>query len=128
VIAGYRGSSRPAAWGGTGGAVVAGLALLLVVACGGRPPWRDEFEAIGIRFLSARDLKGMLDRREDLVLIDARDEAWYRAGHIQGAISIPAEDAPLAALDIRRPKRLLHPDRLPAERGRLLVFYCGGPT
>jgi rhodanese-related sulfurtransferase len=70
----------------------------------------------------------MLDRREDVVLVDARDEVWFRAGHIPGAISIPAEDAPLAAVDVTRPKRLLHPERLPEDRGRLLVFYCGGPT
>ena len=92
------------------------------------PGWRSQLEALGIRFISARTLKAMLDTGETLVLIDARDEVWYRQGHIPGAISIPVEDAPLDAIDVQRPKRLLHPERLPAERGRLLVFYCGGPT
>ena len=69
-----------------------------------------------------------MDRREDFVLVDARDEVWYEAGHIPGAISLPAEDAPLAAVDVNRPKRLLYPERLPADRRRLLVFYCGGTT
>jgi rhodanese-related sulfurtransferase len=83
---------------------------------------------VGIGFITARELKAMLDRQEDLVLVDARDAVWYRAGHIPGAISIPAEDAPLTAVDVSRPKRLLYPERLPGDRGRLLVFYCGGPT
>jgi rhodanese-related sulfurtransferase len=92
------------------------------------PVWRRQLEALGIRFISARTLKAMIDAGETLVLIDARDEVWYKRGHIPGAISIPAEDAPLDAIDVQRPKRLLHPERLPAERERLLVFYCGGPT
>jgi rhodanese-related sulfurtransferase len=106
----------------------AGVALVLGAACAARPPWQEQLEGAGIGFISARELKGMIDRQEDFVLVDARDEVWFRRGHIPGAISIPAEDASLAAVDIRRPKRLLHPERLPADRGRLLVFYCGGPT
>ena len=114
--------------GRVGAALLTGVALVAAAGCAERPPWRGQLEDRGIRFISARELKGMLDRREDLVVIDARDAVWYRAGHLPGAISIPAEDAPLAAVDATRPKRLLHPERLPADRGRLLVFYCGGPT
>ncbi len=29
-------------------------------------------------------------------------------------------------VDLARPKRLLHPEHLPADRDTLLVFYCGG--
>lgn len=43
------------------------------------------------------------------------------------AVELP-EDKPLRFVDVRRSKRLLHPERLPADRGRLLVFYCGGPN
>jgi len=108
--------------------LLAGLVLLAAAGCTVRPAWREQLEGIGVRFISARELKGMLDRREGLVLVDARDEVWYRRGHIPGAISIPAEDSPLDAVDVRRPKRLLRPERLPRDRGRPLVFYCGGPT
>ncbi|HSB71030.1 MAG TPA: rhodanese-like domain-containing protein [Candidatus Methylomirabilis sp.] len=109
------------------------ISLLCLVALGlagstPKPAWRTQLEDQGIRFISARELKARLDMREDLVLVDARDEVWYRAGHIPGAISIPAEDAPLAAVNMHRPKRLLHPERLPPDRGRLVVFYCGGHT
>ncbi len=108
--------------------LLVGLLLATAVACTPVSPWRRQLEAVGIRFISARGLRAMLDRREDFVLVDARDEVWYRAGHIPGAISIPAEDAPLDAVDVNRPKRLLYPERLPADRGLALVFYCGGPT
>lgn len=109
------------------------LALLALVAlvpggAGARPDWRSPLERAGIRFISARELKGMMDRGDPFVLVDARDEVHYRRGRIPGAVSIPAEDAPLAFVDIARPKRLLHPERLPADRGALLVFYCGGPN
>lgn len=111
-----------------GRVLLAGLLALAGVGCGGRPAWRSQLEGIGIRFISAQELKAMVDRHEDLILIDARDEVWYRAGHLPGAISIPTADAPLDAVDVRRPKPLLHPERLPTDRGRPLVFYCGGPT
>jgi len=110
-------------------------ALLLLVLAGtataclsAQPPWHGALGAIGIRFITAPELKGMMDRGERFVLIDARDEVHYRNGHLPGAIAIPAEDAPLEAIDARRPKRLLYPERLPADRKRPLVFYCGGPT
>ena len=106
------------------------VALVLVAAagCAARPAWQEQLEGAGIGFISARELKAMMDRREDFVLVDARDEVWFRRGHIPGAISVPAEDAPLEVVNIRRPKRLLYPERLSVDRGRLLVFYCGGPT
>jgi rhodanese-related sulfurtransferase len=111
------------------------LALLLLVltatatAClTAQQPWYRELEALGIRFISAPEVRGMMDRGERFVLIDARDEVHYRNGHLPGAIAIPAEDGPLEAVDARRPKRLLYPERLPADRTRALVFYCGGPT
>ena len=109
-------------------AVAAVLALVAAASCAREPHWRSQLEDAGIRFIKATTLKAMLDRGEPFTLVDARDEVFYRAGHLPGAISIPAEDAPLSAVDIRRPKRLIHPERLPADRERLLVFYCGGPT
>lgn len=104
---------------------------LLALAAGGesvRPDWRTPLERAGIRFVSAREVHTMMMRGEPLVLIDARDEVHYRRAHLPGALSIPAEDRPLRFIDIRRPKRLLHPDRLPIDRDTPLVFYCGGPN
>ena len=68
----------------------------------------------------------MIERGEPLTVADARDEVHYRRGHLPGAISVPTEDRPLRFIDIRRPKKLLHPERLPADHDAPVVFYCGG--
>lgn len=93
-----------------------------------RPDWKTPLERAGIRFIPAVELHGMMTAGTPLTLVDARDEVHYRRAHLPGAISIPAEDKPLRFVDVRRPKRLLHPERLPADRGHPLVFYCGGPN
>jgi len=105
------------------------LAAVLILAVGGetpRPDWKTPLERAGIRFISAHELHAMMGRAERFVLVDARDEVHYRRGHVPGAVSIPAEDQPLRFIDSRRPKRLLHPERLPADCQTPLVFYCGG--
>src|SRR5262245_6297949 len=110
---------------------VAALAFTVSLACAGadaRPDWKTPLERAGIRFLSARALHALLTSGERFVLVDARDEVHYRRGRIPGAVSIPAEDRPLAFVDVTRPKRLGHPERLPTDRDTLLVFYCGGPN
>ena len=107
---------------------LAGVVLAMAPTCAKPRPWRAELERVGIRFVSATELKAMMEHGDDFVLVDARDEVHYDRGHIRGAISIPAEDKPLRDVDVRRPKWLLYPERLPADRARLLVFYCGGPT
>jgi len=107
---------------------LAGVVVALAPTCAKPPQWRAELERVGIRFVSARELKSMMDHGDDLVLVDARDAVHYDRGHIRGAVSIPAEDKPLRDVDVRQPKRLLYPERLPADRDRPLVFYCGGTT
>ena len=77
-----------------------GIAILVFLAglTGGtspRPDWRGQLEAVGIRFVSAREVHAMLERGEPLTVVDARDEVHYRRGHLPGAISVPAEDWPL---------------------------------
>jgi len=107
---------------------LAGVVLALAPNCAKPPQWRTELERVGIRFVSAKELKAMMDRGDDLVLVDARDAEHYDRGHIRGAVSIPAEDKPLRDVDVRQPKWLLYPERLPADHDRPLVFYCGGTT
>jgi rhodanese-related sulfurtransferase/predicted transcriptional regulator len=68
---------------------------------------RDEVE-----LLSATELRERLEQGE-VVVLDVRPEAEYRAGHIAGAIS-----APLARLESIAP-------RLPKRRE--VVAYCRGP-
>ena len=68
---------------------------------------RDKLEPIGREELLERLERG------DVVLVDARPEAEYAAGHLPGALSIPPE----------RLDELL--DTLPADRD--IVAYCRGP-
>ena len=74
----------------------------------------DEYlgERDGVEHVSASELQERL-ARGDVVVLDVRPEAEYRAGHIPGAQSVP-----LAALASRAPK-------LP--RRRQIVAYCRGP-
>jgi rhodanese-related sulfurtransferase len=107
---------------------LAGVVVALAPTCAKPPQWRAELERVGIRFVSAKEVKSMMERRDDFVLVDARNAEHYDRGHIRGALSIPAEDKSLRDVDVRLPKRLLYPERLPADRERPLVFYCGGTT
>jgi rhodanese-related sulfurtransferase len=54
--------------------------------------------------------------REDGILIDARDTARrYEAGHIPGAINLPAKQFDDLA-----------PQLLPSDKSKLIIFYCDG--
>jgi len=64
--------------------------------------------------LSSDQLKAMIDARKDFMLIDARTATEYQEAHIVGAISIP---------DNRFEESLT---LLPADKSKLLVFYCNG--
>lgn len=48
--------------------------------------------------ITARELKTLLERSEDIVLVDVREKNEYEKGHICGSINMPAEfierDAP----------------------------------
>jgi rhodanese-related sulfurtransferase len=60
-------------------------------------------------------VKKQIDNGADLVLVDSRPKRKkYDKGHIPGAISIP--DSQFAKMT----------DQLPQDKGKTLVFYCGG--
>jgi len=69
-------------------------------------------ERDGVEQISAPELEARLERG-DVVLLDVRPEAEYRAGHIEGAVS-----APLSALPSIVPTLL---------RRREVIAYCRGP-
>lgn len=68
---------------------------------------RDQFEAI-----TAEELEARLDD-EEVIVLDVRPEAEYRAGHIPGARSIPVS------------RLEEHLDELPEDKE--VVAYCRGP-
>src|SRR3954454_6927998 len=74
----------------------------------------DEYlgERDGVEHVSAEELQERL-ARGDVVVLDVRPEAEYRAGHIPGARSVPL--AALESVESRLPRR------------RQIVAYCRGP-
>ena len=76
------------------------------------PPDHWYRNIVGIDFVRPY---AILPQRDDAVLIDARDERRFDAGHMPGAINLPA-------------KRLdeLAPRLLPGDKNKLIIFYCDG--
>jgi hypothetical protein len=62
------------------------------------------------------ELKALIDKGENFMLIDSRPGARYSEVHLPGAVSIPVCEM----------QELLQ--NLPTDKNKLLVFYCGGPT
>ena len=72
----------------------------------------------GVSEIMPKDLAGLIDGKNDFVLIDSRPGKPYAQGHIPGAISMPVSSFKEAAANL-----------LPKDnKDKLLVFYCGGPT
>ncbi len=70
----------------------------------------------GVALIKIDELKKMVDKGEDHVLVDSRPAARYGQSHLPGAISIPVcEMQELIGL-------------LPKKKDTPLIFYCGGPT
>jgi rhodanese-related sulfurtransferase len=65
--------------------------------------------------IGIQELVGIMTGGQPYHLFDARPGKRFGAAHVPGAQSAFPKDADFL-------------DRLPADRGALLVFYCGGPT
>ncbi len=68
------------------------------------------------KLIKTEELSKLIAEKTDFVLIDSRPGPRYHEGHIPGAISI---------YDAEFDKNI---DKLPKEKDKLLVFYCGGTT
>ncbi len=64
--------------------------------------------------ISAQDVISWMTGKRKVVLIDTRTSEEYRAGHIPGAICIPAE------------KMKAEEARLPRDKSTAIIFYCRG--
>lgn len=99
------------------------LALLLAVACGAPAPTAATPPAAEVQApappaptfpeVSAAELQALVASGQ-VVVIDANGSALFKEGHIPGALDFEALGATL-------------PERLPADKGALVVSYCGGP-
>ncbi|MBN2320603.1 MAG: rhodanese-like domain-containing protein [Acidobacteria bacterium] len=66
--------------------------------------------------ISVEELKGMVDKNADIVIVDTRDGGSYAAGHIKGAINIPYD---VTSDPMQRQMMLI---ALPMDK--LIVTYC----
>jgi predicted sulfurtransferase len=71
----------------------------------------------GVLEVKPKEVKALLDKDTDLVLIDSRPEKRFAQSHLPGAISITVNKMKASAHKL-----------LPPEKDKLLVFYCGGYT
>lgn len=82
------------------------LAPLLALAQPAEPPAAE---------VDAAQLEGWLKEGRKLTLVDARTQGECLAGHIPGALCIPAESTKQEAW------------RLPSDKTVPVVYYCRGP-
>jgi hypothetical protein len=69
-------------------------------------------QIVDLKEMEALVAKGQ--EKGNFALVDARPGIRYKEGHIPGAISIPF------------PKMLDKVDKLPEDKNRLVIYYCGG--
>lgn len=69
--------------------------------------------AAEVKDITIPDLKSAIDAKQ-VTLLDANGSKSWKTGHIPGAIDFKASEEKLANL-------------LPADKGALIVAYCGGP-
>ena len=84
------------------------LSALLVVAFAASVAY-----AGGVKDITIPELKAAIAAKQ-VVLLDANGTDSWKSGHIPGAIDFKANKEKLASL-------------LPADKGALVVAYCGGP-
>ncbi|MBT3358507.1 MAG: rhodanese-like domain-containing protein [Rhodospirillales bacterium] len=81
------------------------------VYAAGYPDWAKNGGLTGV---STKFVKKLIDKKTDMLLVDSRPARKAKKGFVPTAIIIPDSQF----------KKMT--DKLPADKGKLLVFYCGG--
>ncbi|MFP5212421.1 MAG: rhodanese-like domain-containing protein [Acidobacteriota bacterium] len=86
-----------------------------------------EVEKGGYKIVSVEELKGWIDGKKDMLLVDTMPlEDSYKKNHIPAAVQMEFPKEEMTQLDDARKaqlEKLLGPDK-----DRLIVFYCGFVT
>ena len=88
--------------------LLAGI-LLIAAAHSSARGAETEFKVI-----TTDQLKAMIEQKKEILLIDARTKEEYQEAHIDNALSIPENKFEEST------------SLLPADKNRLMVFYCNG--
>jgi rhodanese-related sulfurtransferase len=83
----------------------------IAVYAAGYPDWLAHNNLPGI---SADKLKKLIDSKADVMIVDARPARKYQKGHVPTAVNIP-----FSKFDKMK-------DQLPTDKGKELIYYCGG--
>jgi thiosulfate/3-mercaptopyruvate sulfurtransferase len=90
----------------------------------GAVTFQREVERGGYKVVSTTELKGWLDQKKDMLIVDTMPyEDSYKKQHIPGAVQIEFPIPEMTQLDEKKKadlEKLLGPNR-----DRLIVFYCG---
>lgn len=86
-----------------------------------------EVERGGYKIVSTAELKGWIDAKKDMLLIDTMPyEASYKKEHIPGARHMEFPIPEMTSIDDKTKAEL--EKLLGADKNRLIVFYCGFTT
>jgi rhodanese-related sulfurtransferase len=96
------------------GALLAGMVLLMPLAGTPQAPPAPAPHAAAPRILTGEQLKAALDAKQRMVVVDTRTPDEFAQVRVAGAVNIPAGF--VQALS----------NRLPRDKGMLIVFYCRG--
>lgn len=90
------------------------LAATVVALALAAAPARAQAPAAAPRIVTAEQVKALIDRKAKVVIVDTRTPEEWAQAHLPGAVNVPAGF--VRALS----------NRLPKDKGTLLVFYCRG--
>jgi len=115
--------------------VAIGLALLAITGTGWAADKELQNEKIAVKFereverggykvITTQELKGWIDQKKDMVIVDTMPPDNFRKQHIPGAVNFEIQRHPeLTEMSDKMKadfERLLGPDK-----DRTIVFYCG---
>lgn len=64
--------------------------------------WRSKIPRYEYRTISPKDLMGMMDRNNELIIIDTRLAEDFKSGHIKGAINLPSTNLKMTEKALRK--------------------------
>ncbi len=67
----------------------------------------DQEKESAVQRISTQDLKGMLDKKEAVIIVDVRPVSAFNAQHIEGAISVPLNEVSSRLDDLPRDKTIV---------------------